>query len=98
MTLTELRAVQDMIIECCAKKDAEIRHRDAALELLRQENKTLFDLVKTLFDNKPDDLAADGGITVYDVWCEQVRRFMLGHALKNPKDEDVRKALGLEDK
>jgi hypothetical protein len=36
--------------------------------------KTLEDLVRCLIDNDPEDLAADGGIRVIDVWRKEAER------------------------
>mgnify|MGYP006935522010 CR=1 FL=1 len=56
---------------------------DAAIMALNQQSEMerkaamyneLLALVKCLVDNEPDDGAADGGITVYDVWLVDAKR------------------------
>jgi uncharacterized coiled-coil protein SlyX len=50
-----------------------------ALELrdeARQENKRLRTLVETLLKEDPNELAADGGVTVLDVWRKEARQLL----------------------
>ena len=51
--------------------------RSMEMARLRAVNSELRDLVQTLLDNDPNELAADGGITVLDVWREAARRALV---------------------
>jgi hypothetical protein len=43
---------------------------------LRAENARLRELVRILLDNDPDDLIADGGLTVLDGWRDSARKLL----------------------
>lgn len=45
-------------------------------DTLAAENARLRDLVTCLLDNDPDDLAADGGVTVLDIWRKDASKVM----------------------
>lgn len=38
--------------------------------------KLLADLVQAMLDNDPDELVADGGVTMLDVWRKDARRLL----------------------
>jgi hypothetical protein len=46
------------------------------IQELRAENAQLRDLVRVLLDNEPDDLIADGGLTVLDGWRDSARKLL----------------------
>ena len=48
----------------------------AEYELMQRRYARLRNLVQTLIDNDPDELAADGGVTVLDVWRKEARRLL----------------------
>lgn len=78
--------------ELCAERErplrAEVERLRAELDLERDyghlsgENKRLRALVQTLIDGDPNELAADGGVTVLDVWRKEAR-----HILENARKE-----------
>jgi phage shock protein A len=56
---------------------AYARELQERITTLVNENARLKDLVRTLLENEPDDLIADGGITVLDGWRDSAR-YLLG--------------------
>jgi ketopantoate reductase len=55
-------------------------HYDMAVAALRKSEERagkLARLVQVFLDNEPDDLVADGGVTVLDVWRQEARRATL---------------------
>jgi hypothetical protein len=46
------------------------------IDRLEAEIDQLRSLVQCLLDNNPDDLAADGGVTVLDVWRKDAKRIL----------------------
>jgi uncharacterized protein (DUF3084 family) len=56
---------------------AYARELQERISTLVNESARLKDLVRTLLENEPDDLIADGGITVLDGWRDSAR-YLLG--------------------
>jgi hypothetical protein len=50
-----------------------------ALRAYAEREKRLTSLVHAMLDNEPDDLAADGGITVLMVWRHEARAILSKH-------------------
>lgn len=72
---------EDEIEQLKADKDVQrSQERNASYEAgitkLETEIKQLRSLVQCLLDEDPNDLAADGGVTVLDVWRKQARTIL----------------------
>lgn len=50
----------------------------AEIERLMRENRKLRSLVRAMLENDPSDLAADGGITVLQVWRKDAAQALTG--------------------
>lgn len=61
--------------DICGKK--LMAQAAAALRAYEEREKRLTSLVHAMLDNEPDDLAADGGITVLMVWRHEARAILL---------------------
>ena len=64
---------EEMILQAIYAEIDDLMNERARLT---EKNIRLRELVQTLLDNDPADLAADGGITVFDVWCKEARQVL----------------------
>ena len=71
-----MERVDTMLLQ---ERAARIEKLEAQLAVAREVLPSLISIVEAIVDNDPDDLVADGGITVLDA-CRQSAQWALGKA------------------